>query len=137
MRAAFNSKEDYISRLWGRGEINDGQKLAADRIRAAFEAMGGSGAGGIDYEKTRVDGGSPSEPISDRSLRAADTMRQSVLCLGPVGHVLIINIAAQGMIPTKMSLSDYRRRAIKAEFMDGLEALAVQFGYQTRTSKAA
>lgn len=130
--ATFNLRESYVGELAARRVITEGEKRAADRIRAAYEAMGGAGAGAIDYERVRVDGGQIAQTVTDRQLNASRTMRESINALGPQGHDLVIQIAGQGRRPVEFSRVKGRQDYISQRFRECLETLAEHWGYQSR-----
>jgi hypothetical protein len=123
---------NYVVRIHRQGAINDAQKRVADRICAAYELMGGKGAGGIDYTKTRVDGGFGAIDISDQSLRASETFKDTLRVLGPQGHDLVLNLAGMGKAPRDLVLSRWKQADLAKKFVDCLTTLAIHWGYQQR-----
>lgn len=77
IHAAINVRESAVETLYARGLLDDGQKRAADRFRAIWEAMGGAGAGAMDYTREPVDGGGAREAITDRLVRAGQEMHMA------------------------------------------------------------
>jgi hypothetical protein len=65
-----NPRESAISELASRQALNEAQVAAADMFRRLFEAMGGSGARGIDTTREFVEGGRFPDPIGDRAITA-------------------------------------------------------------------
>ncbi|WP_312038604.1 hypothetical protein [Rhizobium croatiense] len=55
---------------------------AATRFRALWEAMGGKGAGVIDYSKEHVDGGKGRDPITERQANAGKELAKCRELLG-------------------------------------------------------
>ncbi|MEK1933075.1 MAG: hypothetical protein AAAC47_25515, partial [Pararhizobium sp.] len=64
INAVVNIRESAITMLASRNKIDAAQVAAATRFRALWEAMGGKGAGAIDYRREYVDGARRSDPIT-------------------------------------------------------------------------
>lgn len=128
----FNPRESYVGYLWTRKLIDEAQKRAGDRIRAAYERMGGSGASAIDYAREHVDGGQIAQAITDNHLIAASILRDSIRVLGPEGHNLVILIAGEGRWPGELFQDDNKRLRKIDAFKGCLDALSVHWGYKSR-----
>lgn len=134
--ARFNMKESYAGYLFNlpNGGIDAGQKLAADKVRAAFERMGGAGAQAMDYSRTKVDGGQIAQTISEQQMDASRVLKECSECLGPEGHDLVIKLAAEGRWPKDLwpnHTQHYRNRKAEA-FKQCLTALSLRWGYRSK-----
>ena len=65
---------DTIEAMHKRKQIDGRQKQAADRLRSAYDVLGGSVGGSMDFERARG-GGTPGAPPAPPSLEAAETLR--------------------------------------------------------------
>lgn len=96
----INIRESAITTLAAKGAIDKAQTAAADRFRAAWERMGGSGAGALDYSKEPVDGGGIAEPITVRQLEAGRELNAArnalVKAHGEYAYRLVGYIAGEG-----------------------------------------
>ena len=54
---AINLRESPVAMMAARGTIDQSQLAAANHFRKLWEALGGSGAGAMDYTREPVDGG--------------------------------------------------------------------------------
>lgn len=135
IRAQFDARESYAGFLWSKGTIGNDQRKAADRVRHAYERMGGAGAPAMDYGREIVDGGQVAKTITESHLAASATLRECLACLGPEGYDLVIKLAAEGHWPRELwrnNTEHYRRK--KAEtFRRCLTLLAELWGYVTVT----
>lgn len=132
IKAAYNPRESYVGLLHQRGKISDSERRAGDKVRQAFEMMGGVGAQAMDYTREPVDGGGIPDPITDRQLRAGRTLREVHDVLGPAGHDLVIRIAGEGRWPRDLTSDQERQRYLSLRLRECLEHLAVHWGYQVR-----
>lgn len=132
IKASFNMRESYVGWLWQKRLITDAEKKAADRVRHAFEALGGSGAKAIDYSKEPVDGGGAVSDITDRQITAGRTLREVHRMLGPQGHDLVMRMCGEGRWPQDMALDRRKRDYLSMRLRECLEHLAIMWGYQTR-----
>ncbi len=130
IEAAFNMRESYVGFLWQRKHIDDAQKMAADRLRQAYEKMGGSGARAMDYSKLRVDGGGAPHDLHDGHLRAANYIRQSFNTLGPDAHILVMRFCAEGAWPSDTRQSKKEPGPLP-ELSRHLTTLAELWGWKT------
>jgi hypothetical protein len=129
--AAYNHRESYVGFLFGKGLINEAEKRAGDKVRQAFEAMGGAGASAIDYSRTKVDGGSISDPITIRQLEAGATLREVHKVLGPKGHDLVLRLCGECLWPHDI-VPRSKRTQDRIGFLlkECLDTLAGHFGFK-------
>jgi hypothetical protein len=136
--AAYNAKESYVGLLFIRGHISAAERRAGDKVRQAFEMMGGAGARAIDYSRTKVDGGQIASTVTIEQLQAGATLRECHSILGAQGHDLIIRIAGEGKTPRDIAPSNERmQNYLSMRLRECLETLAVHWGYQNRPFVAA
>ena len=130
-----NVRESLTGVLASRGLIDAAQARAAVRFRALWEAMGGSGAGAMDYTREPVDGGGAVEPISERQMRAGKELWACRELLGLRGYTLVSRVCGEGQ-----SLYDIgSKRREKDSAVDALRGflddLAEMWGYSTRAQR--
>ena len=126
----FNQRESYVSWLLARGLITHAENLAAEIVRRSFEAMGGSGARGVDTTRPYVDGGHVAQSITDGQLRAGETMREVLQCLGPDGRRVVIALAGEGRWPKDLRDTPAAQAYLGLRFRECLTSLAIRWGYQ-------
>jgi hypothetical protein len=134
--AAYNPRESYVGFLHAKSIITDAEKMAGDRIRKAFEAMGGSGARAMDYSRVFVDGGNIPEPIGNAQLEAGRVLKFAAIALGPHGYELTLALAGMCKWPEEMAQTRRKREYIGQRFRECLETLAVHWGYQRQKTAA-
>lgn len=131
IRSQFDMRESYAGFLHARGLINEAQKKAADRIRNAYERMGGVGAQAIDYSREVVDGGQIAQTVTDAHLDAARYLRQAFNHLGPEGYHLVVSFCGEGRWPKEFSRSNQMPKP-GVQFRSLLTALAELWNWKTR-----
>ncbi|MBA3576203.1 MAG: hypothetical protein H0W39_01105 [Sphingomonas sp.] len=98
--ADINIRESAITMLAAKGAITAPQAAAANRIRQLFEAMGGAGAGAMDYSRVVVDGGMSPDPISARQMQAGRDLKDAQKALkdahGEYAYRLVLYICGEG-----------------------------------------
>lgn len=122
--AVVNVRESGIEYLYARKFIDEAQKRAADKFRDLWETMGGSGAGAIDYEKEKVDGGAAQDPISASQVNAGRELNRARNFLGEYGYRLVGKVAGEGYSPKEISNSDWERKVTSAMLRTFLDQLA-------------
>jgi hypothetical protein len=131
IRAAYNPRESYVGFLFGKKLITEAEKRAGDKVRQAFEAMGGSGARAIDYGREHVDGGRIAESLTEYQLEAGKTLRDVHRILGALGHDLVLRLAGEGKWPRDIAPMDtHKQKYLSMRFRECLETLAIHWGYQ-------
>lgn len=132
----FNMRESYVGFLFARGLIDAGEKQAGDKIRQAYERMGGKGASAIDYTKEHVDGGQIAQTITDGHLLASATLREALGWLGPEGYDLTLKLAGECLWPKDVA-SNARQEYAGLRFRECLDTLAVNWGHKMRVQRRA
>ncbi|MGN7878575.1 DUF6456 domain-containing protein [Ensifer sp. 22460] len=94
--AVINVRESAVTTLATRGVLDAAQVAAADRFRRLFEAMGGKGAGAIDYGREPVDGGTTREPITERQVSAGKELARCRELLGARLYWLVSAVCGEG-----------------------------------------
>lgn len=132
----FNHKESAISLLAARNVINPSQMAAADRFRAIWEAMGGSGASALDYSREPVDGGGAVEPITDRQLSAGRELKRAAEALkkahGEYAYRLVTYIAGEGRSIHDLTSTRRERDTMTDNLRLYLDVLAGLWNFQTK-----
>ncbi|KAA3527065.1 hypothetical protein GOZ96_04830 [Agrobacterium vitis] len=127
----INMKESALVTLEQRKLIDAAQVKAGDRFRSIWESLGGSGAGSFDYSREPVDGGGPRSALSDRQIQAGIDLAECRRILG-IGYDVMVKVAGEGCAVTEMTQSKNLQRAYIEMLKQGLTALAIHFGYQSR-----
>lgn len=94
--ADINIRESAIETLFARGQLDKAQKKAADRFRMHWEALGGAGAGAMDFTREVVDGGAKRDPISERIVNASRELSTCRELLGARGYGLVCRVCGEG-----------------------------------------
>lgn len=132
IRAAVNIRESGIEYLYARKFIDEAQKRAADKFRGLWEAMGGSGAGAIDYSREKVDGGRTPDPISAAQVNAGRELALVKQHLGDYGYRLIGYIAGEGYTPKELCTTAWQRKVMSAMMRTFLDQLAEFWKFKSR-----
>lgn len=134
--ATVNLRESAITTMHARDLIDDAQAAAAIRFRRNWEAMGGKGAGAIDYSKEPVDGGGIPETVSDRHLIAGRDLHACRLTLGVRGYKLVSQVCGEGYQVSEL----FKEKRAQLSAMDALRGflddLAEMWSIKSRTNKA-
>lgn len=109
--AVINIRESAVTTLATRGVLDAEQVAAANRFRALYEAMGGKGAGAVDYGREHVDGGKAREPITERQLGAGQELARCRALLGVRLYGLVSAVAGECRSLHEVVGKDKRQRA--------------------------
>lgn len=126
--AYVNIRESAVETLYSRGVLDRAQKRAADRFRSTWEAMGGAGAGAMDYSRDVVDGGAPREDINARRLDAGKELKRCRHLLGARIYDLVCKVCGQGLSLTEISEAKRDRLTAADNLRNGLNDLAEMWG---------
>jgi len=124
---AKNLRESAVETLFARGKLDEAQKKAADRFRAAWEACGGTD-GAMDYGQVRVDGGGAKDPISERQIDAGKTLRDCRVLLGQRNFDLVVDVAGRGLSFSDIRTEARARLTMADNLRDALDDLAKMWG---------
>ncbi|MDW9618322.1 hypothetical protein GOB49_13605 [Sinorhizobium meliloti] len=131
--AVVNVRESAVTTLASRGVLDAAQVAAADRFRTLYEAIGGKGAGAIDYGREHVDGGKAREPITERQITAGKELARCRALLGMRIYGLVSAVAGQGYALHEVVGNDKRARLTAADMLRmGLDDLAAMWKLATR-----
>ncbi|MEZ2132708.1 MULTISPECIES: hypothetical protein [unclassified Sinorhizobium] len=131
IEAHMNLRESPVAMMAARGHIEPHQLQAAFHFRLLWEALGGAGAGAIDYTKEPVDGGGSRDPISLKQLDAGRKLNDCREVIGPRHYDIVRKVAGEGQAIASI-VSTQRERNTMADYLrDGLEDLAAFWGYKT------
>ncbi|MCX2699241.1 hypothetical protein [Ochrobactrum chromiisoli] len=132
VKALVNIKESAVGTLYARGHINDAQWAAAGRFRMCWEQSGAKGAIAIDYGRVQVDGGKAIDPLPDRVVDATQQLNDCIPVLGKRTFDIMVKVVGQGMEITDIAKTQREKTTFSDYIKDGLEELAVHWGYKTR-----
>lgn len=134
--ATINVRESTIEALYARGLLDDAQKRAADRFRAIWEALGGSGASAMDYAREVVDGGKGRDPITDRQLAAGMDLKRASDALQKAHGVYAVRlvgyICGDGHSINALAETRRQRSTMTDNLRDYLDVMAQHWDYSTR-----
>lgn len=135
--AEVNLRESAITTMHARELIDDAQAAAAVRFRRNWEAMGGKGAGAIDYSKEPVDGGRMPETVTDKHLVAGRELHACRLALGIRGFKLVSQVCGEGYQVSEL-FAEKRAQLSAMDALRGyLDDLAELWNIKTRTKRCA
>ena len=130
--AMMNVRESAITTMASRGVLDAAQVAAATRFRALWEAIGGKGAGAIDYGKEHVDGGKARDPITERQVNAGKELAKCRELLGVRLYGLVSAVCGEGYALTEI-FAGKRERLTAADMLRmGLDDLAELWRLATR-----
>ncbi len=136
VKVEFNPRESAISVLASKGTLNAAQVASADRFRGLWEALGGSGAGALDYTKEPVDGGTTPDPITIRQLSAGRELKRASEALrkahGEYAYRLVGYIAGEGRSIHELTETRRQRDTMTDNLRTYLDVLAVLWGFTRR-----
>nr|DAH62811.1 MAG TPA: hypothetical protein [Caudoviricetes sp.] len=132
VKALVNIKESAVGTLYARGHINDAHWAAAGRFRMYWEQSGAKGAIAIDYGRVQVDGGKAVDPLPDRVVDATHHLNCCLPVLGKRTFDIMIKVVGQGMEIADIAKTQREKTTFSDYIKDGLEELAVHWGYKTR-----
>ncbi|MHC2489372.1 hypothetical protein CN200_31680 [Sinorhizobium meliloti] len=131
--AVVNVRESAVTTMASRGVLDSAQVAAADRFRKLFEAMGGKGAGAIDYGREHVDGGKRADPLTERQMNAGRELARCRDLLGARLYGLVCAVAGEGYALNEVAGKDKRARLVAADMLRmGLDDLAAMWKLATR-----
>lgn len=134
-----NIRESSIAQMHARGQIDDAQQVAADRMRAVFERAGLAGVRGMDTTRERVDGGRMNDGFTDTRLDAARELSVLARELGKIGYPVCVLVCGE-----RLSVRDAARRMLGAPakkreleyygrlLRDHLDLLCFHWGYKKK-----
>lgn len=135
--ATVSLRESAITTMHARKLIDDAQAAAAVRFRRNWEAMGGKGAGAIDYSHEPVDGGGVAETVADRHLLAGRELHACRIHLGVRGYKLVSQVCGEGHQVSEL----FAERRAQLSAMDALRGylddLAELWSIKSRTTRCA
>lgn len=129
-----NVRHDPLVRMRDRGEIDDGQYLAGEKLRALREQAGERGAPAVDPSKEPVDGHSA---YREPALVVHEACKQLARCqelLGWRTYRLVCSVVSDGLNGTLIAQATGNRidrKQVQQQVRDGLEDLGVHFGFLT------
>lgn len=131
-----NPRESAIAELASRQALNEAQVAAADMFRRLFEAMGGTGARGIDTTREFVEGGRFPDPIGDKAITAGKKLALAhealVSAHGLYGWRLIGYICGEGRSIHELTETRRQRDTMTDNLRAYLDCLAQHWQLSTR-----
>ena len=131
-RVAINMHESPAAYWFYNGKIDAAQYRAAVDFRRWYEAVGGAGAGAIDYSQTKVDGGGKADTFSERREKAGRALKNVHRLLGVEGYEAVETICGQCRTLTDAYPRQYERRQKTEQCKLMLTYLAEYLDYKGR-----
>lgn len=129
---AINLRESPVAMMAAKGHIDQSQLAAANHFRKLWEALGGSGAGAMDYTREPVDGGGAREPITDRQIDAGLKLKQAQMHVGVRAFGVVEKVCGEGVSVSDLGAS-HRERTTYADYLKhALTDLSELWGYASR-----
>lgn len=133
---AINLRESPIALMFAKGHIDQSQLAAANQFRRLWEAMGGAGAGAMDYTREPVDGGGAREPITDRQIDAGLRLKEAQAHIGRRAFDVVQKVCGEGVGVSDLGTS-HRERTTYADYLKhALTDLGKLWGYETKAGNA-
>lgn len=88
-------RDDPLMRYKVRGFIDEAQFQAGRQWQNCYEAVELGRGQGVDYSQPKVDGGSFSDPLSERRRRAAKELQDMSLVLGQLGESIFRKVLGE------------------------------------------
>jgi hypothetical protein len=139
--AVRNVRESGVSLLASKGALNEAQVAAADKFRRLFEAMGASGARGIDMTREYVDGGRFPDPIGTEAINAGKHLAAAyevvVKAHGVYGWKIIGYVCGEGRSVHELTSTRRQRDTLTDNLRTYLDVLAAHWDFQTKRGQSA
>lgn len=122
---------DPLSRMAARREIDDAQARAGVLFRQSHEVVASTGLRAVDFLHEKVDGGRVRNGLPERSMRAAQRLREAQLLLGWQNYRVLICCVVEGCPATavaEQSSAGADRGVVSFQVRNGLEQLAILWG---------
>lgn len=89
-------RHDVLRQWHSRQAIDDAQFAAGRWFQGLFERAEIGGAGAIQYDKPKVDGGYPVDPLSEKVMRARQDLNRIAAALGAIDYPLVCRVIGEG-----------------------------------------
>lgn len=98
LRVMRNLREHPLHMLSHSGRINEAQRWAGEKFRAAYEKAVIGASIAIDYSRVRVDGGPSRDPLSETQIRAVDWLNKLARypTTGKASYAILTQICGEG-----------------------------------------
>lgn len=122
---------DPLSRMAARREIDDAQARAGVLFRQSHEVVASTGLRAVDFLHEKVDGGRVRNGLPERSMRAAQRLREAQLLLGWQGYRIVECVLVGGCPAAtiaEQTETGVSRETVSWQVRSALEQLAVLWG---------
>lgn len=130
-RAGYNIMESPIGLMIAKGQVTQAEGQAGLHFRRIFETAGGTGAQAADWTRDFVDGGGPSDPLSERRWQAHEELREVRNLLGPSGYELVRDVCGLGQFMNDIFPTKYQQTLAGKHLHDCLTQMSRHWGYET------
>jgi hypothetical protein len=97
LEVVINLRHDVLTHWRARGTIDDAEYTAGRDFQKNYEAAEIGAAGAMRYDKPRVDGGYPLDPLTEKVLQASQELCELALVLGQIDYALVSRVIGQGV----------------------------------------
>jgi hypothetical protein len=130
--AVLRRTSDFINREHAAGRLDDAQREAAKEFERLREITMSSGLSSPSFAREYVDSSGRGDPITDRVILAFKRLQKARQVLGVWAYGAIDQCVCEGLTPTAIQEQSGQDRKITAAYIkDGLEILAIYWGYAT------
>lgn len=129
-----NVRHDPLARMFNQKEIDEAQYLAGEKLRMCIEKAGGAGAPAADWTKPFVDHSMSFKEPALTQLQAGRELKRAHAVLGWQTYRLVHGVVFDGLNGSLIAQARgnmHDRIGIKHAVRDGLEQLAILWGYLT------
>lgn len=132
VRVVHSRLSDFISREHASKRIDDAQKAAADEFYRLRVTTMSNGLSSPSFAREYVDSSGRGDPVTDRLILAHKRLQKARQVVGTFVYESIDQCVCDGLTPTAIQSRNGKDRKITAAYIkDGLEELAIYWGYAT------
>lgn len=127
-----NVRHDPLARMFNQKEIDEAQYLAGEKLRMCIERAGGAGSPAADWTRPFVDHSMSFREPALSQLQAGRELKRAHATLGWQNYRLVHGVVFDGLNGSLIAQAKgavHERKAIKQSVREGLEQLAILWGY--------
>jgi len=124
---ARNVRHDVLEYEFACKRINEVERAAGDRLAALIATAGIGGARAISYEKPKVDGGLPGDPLTDDVMAAHQRLSDIRAKIGEADYVLLVMTIGEGKTIKAIAEAWYTDRSYRPDGRSAAAYIACRF----------
>lgn len=97
LAVVINLRHDVLTQWHARKAIDDAELAAGRRFQSLYERAEIGAAGAIRYDKPKVDGGYPVDPLSEKVMQARRDLNRIAALLGMIDYPLLCRVVGEGV----------------------------------------